>query len=184
MDLGSLVQAWGYPAVLAGTLLEGETVLLLAGFAAHRGYLELPWVIVFAVAGSMLGEQLYFLLGRRYGDRLLARFPRLSHRAARVRRMLGRHDVTAILSMRFLYGLRTVGPMAVGASGVPWRRFTAIDLVAASAWASIIAAAGYAFGEGLELWLGDLKKIEHLLAALLVLAGAGIWWLRLRKSRF
>jgi membrane protein DedA with SNARE-associated domain len=184
MDLGSLVQTWGYPAVFVGTLLEGETVLLLGGFSAHAGYLALPWVIAAAAAGALLGEQMWFFVGRRYGDRVLERFPKLSRRAARVRSMLARHDTAAILSVRFLYGLRTVGAMAIGASGVPWLRFTAIDFAAALVWASVVACAGYGFGQGLELWLGDLKKIEGLVAALLVLIGAGIWWLRLRKSRY
>lgn len=184
MDLEALVQAWGYPAVLVGALLEGETVLLVAGFAAHSGYLQLPWVIVAALAGSVLGEQFYFLLGRRYGERLLARFPPLARRARRVHRLLERHDVAAIVSMRFLYGLRTVGPMAIGASAVPWLRFTAIDLVAALVWASAVASAGYAFGRGLELWLGDLKKFELALAMALIAAGAVLWWLRIRKSHF
>jgi len=183
MDPAQLLQAWGYPAVLVGAFLEGETVLLLAGFAAHAGYLELPWVIAAAFAGSTLGEQFYFFLGRRYGERLLARFPRLQRRGDRVRRMLERHDVSAILSLRFLYGLRTVGPMAIGASDVPWLRFTAIDSVAALAWAGAVASAGYAFGRGVELWLGELKKIEGALAATLIVAGACVWWLRLRKLR-
>ncbi|MGA8050565.1 MAG: DedA family protein [Burkholderiales bacterium] len=183
MDPAHLLQAWGYPAVLVGTFLEGETVLLLAGFAAHAGYLELPWVIAAAFTGSTLGEQFYFLLGRRYGERLLARFPRLQRRAGRVRELLARHQTGAILSMRFLYGLRTVGPMAIGASGVPWLRFSAIDSVAALAWAGAIASAGYVFGRGVELWLGELRKIEGALAATLIAAGACMWWLRLRKLR-
>jgi membrane protein DedA with SNARE-associated domain len=46
------ISAYGYYAVEAGTFFEGETVLVLAGFAAHRGYLELPLVIACAFAGE------------------------------------------------------------------------------------------------------------------------------------
>jgi len=183
MDPSELLQAWGYPAVVIGAFVEGETVLLLAGFAAHAGYLELPGVIVAAFAGSALGEQFYFLLGRRYGERLLARFPRLAPEVARVRGMLRRHDVGAIVSVRFLYGLRTVGPMVIGASAVPWLRFAAIDSAAALVWSAAVAGAGYAFGKGLELWLGDLQHLEELLALALLGAGLLLWWLRLRKRR-
>ena len=48
MTLESIVDTYGYLAVLLGTFLEGETILVLGGFAAHRGYLALPWVIVAA----------------------------------------------------------------------------------------------------------------------------------------
>jgi len=183
MDLAELLRAWGYPAIVIGAFVEGETVLLLAGFAAHAGYLELPWVIVAAFAGSALGEQFYFLLGKRYGERIVVRFPRLQRQAARVRELLARHQTGAILSVRFLYGLRTVGPMAIGASGVRWLRFTALDSLAALAWSSGVACVGYTFGKAVELWLGDLRRIEGALAGLLVVAGALVWWLRLRRLR-
>lgn len=58
MPLADLLREYGYYAVFLGTFLEGETVLVMAGFAAHSGYLQLPWVI--AVAGGTLGDQLYF----------------------------------------------------------------------------------------------------------------------------
>jgi len=183
MDLAQLVQTWGYPAVFLGTLLEGETVLLLAGLAAQAGYLELPWVIATAVAGGVTGEQIWFLVGRRNGERLLARFPRLRPGAERMHALLARHHLPLILSLRFLYGLRTVGPIAIGMSRVPWARFTALDFAAAVVWAVTVASAGYAFGQVLALWLGDLTRIEHWLALALIAAGAALWWLRIRKSR-
>jgi len=183
MDLVQWVQTWGYPAVFLGTLLEGETVLLLAGLAAQAGYLELQWVIATAWAGAVSGEQIWFFVGRRNGERLLARFPRLRPGAQRMRALLGRYHLPLILSLRFLYGLRTVGPIAIGMSPVPWMRFTALDFAAAVVWAVAVAAVGYAFGQVLQLWLGDLKRIEHVLALVLIAAGAALWWFRIRTSQ-
>jgi membrane protein DedA with SNARE-associated domain len=40
MTLESILDPYGYLAVLVGTFLEGETILVLGGFAAHRGYLQ------------------------------------------------------------------------------------------------------------------------------------------------
>ena len=66
MNLPELIESYGYWAVLAGTLLDGESVLLLAGFAAHRGYLQLQDVIGVAIIGSFLGDL------KRYEEILLA----------------------------------------------------------------------------------------------------------------
>ena len=66
MTLESIVDTYGYLAVLLGTFLEDETILVLGGFAAHRGYLALPWVIVAAFLGSLCGDQLFFFLGRKH----------------------------------------------------------------------------------------------------------------------
>ena len=75
MNLPELIENYGYWVVFAGTLLEGESVLLLAGFSAYSGLLELHTVIGVATLGSFLGDQLWFLLGRTQGAKLLARFP-------------------------------------------------------------------------------------------------------------
>ena len=77
VDLPGLIQSYGYPLTFIGALFEGETVLTLAGLAVHRGRLTLPLVWVLAAAGGMLGDTIYFALGRRYGEELLARWPRL-----------------------------------------------------------------------------------------------------------
>ena len=76
MALGSLVQQYGYLAVLLGTFLEGETVLVLGAYLADRRYLVLAGVIASAFLGTVLGDQLAFWVDRRYGRALLARVQR------------------------------------------------------------------------------------------------------------
>ena len=61
MDLQSIIENYGYAAILIGTFLEGETILALAGLAAHQGYLALTWVILAAFLGSLCGDQLFFI---------------------------------------------------------------------------------------------------------------------------
>ena len=68
MSLESLVASYGYAALFLGTLLEGETVLILAGIMAHLGLMKLPLVMLVALLGSFLGDQFYFFLGRKKGD--------------------------------------------------------------------------------------------------------------------
>lgn len=65
MTLSDLVGHYGYLAVAVGCVLEGETVLLMAGYAAHRGMLDLPGVMAVALASSFAGDQFWFWLGRR-----------------------------------------------------------------------------------------------------------------------
>lgn len=45
MSLEYLIDTYGYPAILIGTFLEGETILVLGGIVAKLGYLKLPWVM-------------------------------------------------------------------------------------------------------------------------------------------
>lgn len=174
MDIASLIQTYGYGIVLVGTLLEGETVLTLAGFAAHRGYLQLPFVIVTATVGGFLGDQGYFLLGRRFGNHLSRRYSMLEPGTTRVTQLLDQHNLLVILSLRFLYGLRMVGPIAIGMSTVPWQRFLVLNLLSAILWSTAFASLGYAFGNLVEALLGEVQKVEKWIFSAILLIGIAV----------
>jgi len=176
------IQQYGYAAVVIGTFLEGETVLLLAGFAAHRGHLDLAAVILCAFLGSLCGDQLYFWLGRRHGAAFLARRPQWEPKVARVRELLHRHQIPVILGFRFLYGIRTVAPFVLGMSGVSLSRFAPLNAVAALGWAIVGGLAGYALGSALESVLGDLERYEAMLFFTILASGVVVWWLRRRRA--
>ena len=180
MAIDDLIQSYGYLAVAVGTFLEGETVLILAGAAASLGHLSMPAVIAVATMASFAGDQLYFHLGRSYGARMLARFPSLQFRTARARELLERYHIPLILSIRFLYGLRIAGPIAIGMSSVPWLRFLALNLAGAIVWAAAIAGAGYWGGQALTPLLGAIDADELWGLAGLLLC-AMLWWLVRRR---
>ncbi len=186
MTLETLIYDYGYYAIFIGAFLEGETVLVLGGFLAHQGYLHLPAVIGAAFLGGLLGDQLYFYLGRTQGARLLQRWPRLERGVVRVREMLIRRDAALILVIRFLYGLRIAGPVAIGMAGIRPVRFLMWNAVGALIWALGVCYAGYLFGHGLEVVLADAKHYET--AALVTIAAGGaiawaVYWLRTRWLR-
>lgn len=173
--LQAFIETYGYAAVFAGALLEGETVLVLAGFAAHRGYLDLPLVIVVAFVGSFLGDQFYFFLGQRHGRNVLARFPSWQPRAMKVQNLLYRYHTPLILAIRFMYGLRTVGPVVIGMSHVPWPRFFILNLIGALVWAVTFGGAGFLFGSALASLLTDIRRYEELVLWFIAAAGIALW---------
>lgn len=180
-----LLEQYGYLAVFAGSLLEGETILLLAGFAAHQGYLAAGLVVACGVCGGTLGDMIFFLIGRRYGSALLMRYPRFAPRIERFNTLLHRYHGPAIILVRFLYGLRIAGPMAIGAGGISFWHFFFFNVIGAMLWAMLLAGVGYLFGHTLDLIMGDLKRYEE--AALGVLAACaiclGLWrWRRNRRA--
>lgn len=183
MSLEQLVTTYGYPVLLAGALLEGETVVAMAGYLAHRGYLSLPLVLAIAAFGGFIGDQFYFFLGRRHGDAVLQRFPSLHAYVGRATRVIERYRVGAIFLIRFMYGVRTVGPVVFGMSRVSWRLYAALNFVSALVWAGAIAGAGYLFGQVVELVLHDLKHYEWALLLLLAGAGAAAWAYQVLRRR-
>ncbi|SDI47763.1 DedA family protein [Propionivibrio dicarboxylicus] len=170
----TFVTSYGYLAVFCGTLFEGEIILIAAGFAAQRGFLAWPAVIAVAIVGAALGDQLAFLGGRRYGNRLIERFPRVLGHQARILGLLERYDVLCIVAFRFLYGLRIAGPFILGTSRVPLGRFSVVNILSVSVWTVVVVSIGRLFGVAFEALLGDLKEIEEGLIVAILLVGVGI----------
>lgn len=176
-----LIENYGYLAVLIGTFLEGETIVVVAGLAAKFGHLSLQGVVLAALVGTVLGDQLYFFLGRRYGKVILQKKPHWARRAERVDALIGRWDVWLVLGFRFMYGLRSIASFTFGMSRIDSKKFVVLNIVGAVIWAVTVACAGYLLGKGAELLMSDLQEFPLLLAAVAA-AGLSVWLLvRIRQ---
>ena len=183
-ELESLVRQYGYWFVFVGSLIEGETAVVLSGLAAHRGYMDLFGVVGVATVGATLGTQVWFHLGRARGRAFLENRPQWREGVERFEALLDRWDVLIILGFRFLYGVRTVGAVAMGTSAVSVGKFTLLNFVGALVWSAAVATGGYFLGKAMEALLGSIASYEAwIFLALLALAAAFWGWRRWRRRR-
>jgi membrane protein DedA with SNARE-associated domain len=166
--LEALVIRWGYWAIGLGAFLEGESILVAAGALAHRGLLSLPLVMLSAFLGSVTGDQVWFQLGRRFGQGLLERRPKWKSRVGAVQHRLDRHGTIFVFGFRFIYGVRTITPALLGLSGYPATRFVLLNVAGAGVWVVVVASAGWALGAALAGLLQRAAHVEELLAAALI----------------
>ena len=113
-SIAHLVAQYGYWAVVAGCLLEGETVLVLVGFAARQGLLSLPVVMALGACAGALSDVALFGVGRWRGAALLARWPRIASYREPLNRLLARWGAWVVVGVRFMYGMRIAGPVLLG----------------------------------------------------------------------
>jgi membrane protein DedA with SNARE-associated domain len=186
-----LFARYGYAVVFFGVFLEntglpvpGETTLLAGGALAHFGHLSLPWVIVTAIVGATLGDNLGFFIGRRGGRRLAERHGwRIGVTRARLAefdRFFARHGPKTVFVARFITGLRVFCAVLAGGSGMAWPTFLFYNATGAVVWSTVIAVVGYLLGQSwemLERWIGGLGMIGLVIVAALV----GIWVVRTRR---
>ena len=177
-----LFARYGYAVVFFGVFLEntglpvpGETALLAGAALSRSGRLSLPWVIVTAIAGAILGDNLGFLIGRRGGRALVERFgPRVGltrDRLLQFDRFFDRHGAKTVFIARFVTGLRVFGALLAGTSGLSWGRFLLYNSTGAIAWATTFGGVGYMLAyswQTLELWIG---RSGLVLLAAIVIAG-------------
>jgi len=167
--LREYLELHGYWVLFVGTFLEGEAILIMAGFLAFQGYLSLSGVVFTAFAGSFLGDQFFFYIGRLRGKALLRRFHFIARRFREALRLIEKYGAFVAFVSRFTYGLRIILPIILGITSLPARTFFAINLGSAFVWALIFSLAGYLFGKSASLFLEDVGKYEHYL--LIALAG-------------
>ena len=176
--------AWGYPALLIGTMLEGETILVIGGYAAHRGYLSFPAVVAIAFFGSVVGDLICFALGRKRGPALLERRPALRSHVERFWQLFERRGQVLIVLLRFLYGLRIAGPFAIGLGGkISVGRFLLLDALGGLLWAPVVAGVGYAFGEVAMQVLAEVQRYEFLVLGVLLALALGWRFARRRRPQ-
>src|SRR5262249_10793821 len=172
----SYAMAFALPALDALIpVLPSEAAVIGLGVAtAGSADPRIAGLITLAAAGAFAGDNLAYLLGRRYGGRVARRFlsgERGSHRRAWAERALNRYGARLIIACRFIPGGRTAVTLTCGVIGFPRSRFVAATACAAVVWA------GYAFflgriggkGFGQRPWAGLLLG----LAAAGVLRGMG-----------
>jgi len=181
--LESFLAKYGYIAVLLGSVFEGETIMIMGGFSAHRGYLDLlPWVVLAGFVGNFIQNQVYFVLGRRYGTRTVEKHPAWKPRLQQVHGWLARYRSSLIVGLRFVPGFRTVGGVAIGMSDVPTGRFTVLNLIGALLWAVVIGFLGYLCGHVIQLIMGEIKHLEVPILVGIAVVG-GLWFFYHHRRR-
>lgn len=184
IDIAPLLTQYGLIVLAIGCLLEGETVLVLAGLAAHQGMLGLPDVLLVAMFFGWLGDQIFFWVGRWKGDQILLRLPSWSRQKPRVDAWIHKYHGPVVIMVRFMYGLRAAGPVLIGHSGLcPWK-FAFYNALGAVIWASLFIGLGWVFGQAAEQILEQINHWGHYVfyvGAILVLIGAVFFWLWSRR---
>lgn len=183
MTIETLVARYGLLALFAGSGIEGEAVVIAGGLLAHQGLVPLGGVMAATALGSFVADQAWFAAGRRFREHRWVIKARAKPAFARALHALERHPIGFIFAFRFIYGLRTISPIAIGTTSVRARTFLAVNAVAAVIWGVTFSALGYVFGREVEQFLGRLHPhgaqlwwiVAGLVAAGLVVGGIH-WW--------
>ncbi len=164
-------------------LVPSETAVITAGVVAANGDLSLALIIPAAAAGAFIGDNLAYLIGRRFGGRATKRFSgeKGQRRMKWAEDQLEERGGELIVVARFIPGGRTAVTLSAGTLGYPWRRFAAFDAAAALGWALYASLLGYYGGKTFESFWG---LVLALLTAFAIAGGIEFvrWVLKRRRS--
>ena len=172
--------------LLVGFFLPGDSLLFAVGVLVAAGALAYPlWLVVLlAAVAAVLGDQVGYLLGRRFGPRVFSRSgsrvldPRHAERA---QAFFAQHGPKAVILARFVPVVRTFTPTVAGVGRMSRRRFTAYNVVGAVAWTTLMVLGGYFLG-GVPLVADHIEVVSLVLVALSLVPAGLSWWRERRRA--
>jgi len=197
-QLITLVVRHGTPLVFLNVLLEqlgapipALPVLLVAGSLIREGRLSTSSILMAAVVASLIADTVWFLLGRRYGWRILRTLCRISLSpdscVRETETFFERWGLPSLIAAKFIPGYSTVGPPLAGAIGASALLFMAYDAAGALLWAGSGIAVGFIFRHALHEVLRHLQNLGIwggvVVVSLLALFIFLKWWQRIRFYR-
>ena len=179
-----VIEAYGYYALAlvvagesAGVPLPGETMLVSASiYAGTKHGLDIRLVIAVAAVAAIVGDNLGFFVGRRYGEAVLRRFgPRIG--LDERKQLLGqylfkRYGGVIVFFGRYVALLRTFAALLAGINRLPPLTFFCWNAAGGITWACLFGLGGYLAGRGIERVTGPVGIAALVLA---VIGAVALW---------
>jgi membrane protein DedA with SNARE-associated domain len=198
--IANVLHVIGYPAITlfvliecAGIPLPGETVVLLAAFSAGvDGQLQLPWIIVCASFGAILGDNIGFYIGRTGGRRFVERFGRFfflkMEHLDKAEKFFERHGPKAVFFGRFVTFLRIWAAFLAGMHRMRWKTFLFYNALGGIVWTLYISLLGFFAGRVLHDHFDDVEFLVRTigwtgLGICVLLAISAFVVFRIRRAR-
>jgi membrane-associated protein len=185
-DLVTLIKTAGYLGVgiivftesglLIGVILPGDSLLFTAGFLASQGYLNIILLALVAFIAAVLGDNVGYWLGKRFGHSVFSRRGSLlldpSH-IEKAEKFYAAHGPKTIMLARFVPVMRTLAPVLAGVGSMHWRTFAIYNVLGGLLWGVGLSVGGYALGAVIP----DADRYILPIVALIIIASLlpGLW---------
>ncbi|HEX7277064.1 MAG TPA: VTT domain-containing protein [Acidimicrobiales bacterium] len=178
MDPKSLIEAFGTiglfaivfaeSGLLAGFFLPGDSLLFTAGLLASEGLLNFPVIVTGCFIAAVTGDQVGYVIGRKYGPAVFKRpDSRFFHQknVDRAQAYFAAHGGRTVVLARFIPVIRTFTPVVAGVGHMDYRRFVTFNVIGGFLWAVGLTTLGYALGDA-------IPDIDRWLLPIVLLIGA------------
>jgi membrane protein DedA with SNARE-associated domain len=168
-----------------GIPVPGETALIASALAAHRGDLDIVPLIALAAAAAIIGDNVGFAIGRKYGRRVFVKpGPLYNQRLALLdmgEPFFAKHGPKAVFLGRWVSGLRIASAWLAGMNKMAWPTFLFWNALGGICWATGVGLGAYYAGHAFEDVIA--KVGVYGAGAVLLVVGAFVYWRHRRHKR-
>lgn len=171
-------------AVFLGVVLPAETVAVVGGVIASKGSVDVFVLMALVTAAAIVGDSVGYLVGRRFGPRLLQVKILAKHqdRVADAQDFLRRRGGAAVFLGRFVAFFRAMIPGLAGMAAMPYGKFFLYNAAGGLIWGPAVVLIGYFGADSYQKLESEFGKATAILVAVAVIAGLVVWRVRARRK--
>ncbi|AII14444.1 putative membrane protein, DedA family, type III (SNARE domain) [Campylobacter iguaniorum] len=175
-DMLSSLSTYGYIILFLYSLGGGMVAIIAAGLLSYAGKLDLATCMIIAAVANFIGDMILFYMGRYNKNAILPYFKSHKRKLALAQILFKKHGDKIIFIKKYIYGLKTLVPLAIGLTKYDIKKFTIINAICSVIWSLSLGIASYQAGDLLQKaasFFGDSPYIIPLMLLCLL----GIIWL-------
>lgn len=163
------IREWGYIALFLYSFGGGFVGLVIAGVLSYAGDLNLVVSIMVAASSNFLGDQFLFYMARTnkaYANDTMKKYGR---KVALTHLLMRRYGSTVVFIQKYIYGIKTLIPLAMGLTKYSFKKFTVMNALATVVWATLVGYISFLMGEVILTYAEEYKYygVAVLLAIIL-----------------
>lgn len=169
------LSTYGYIVLFIYSLGGGFVALIGAGVLSFMGKMDLSLAITIAFIANFIGDSLMFYMSRYHKREMMEYFKKHRRKLAFSHLLLKKRGSWIIIIKKFIYGLKTLVPLAIGLTKYDFWKFSAYNAIGAAIWAIVIGGGSYLFGGALIEGYKMVSDKPYLAPLMLLLVGGSVW---------
>ena len=174
-DTLSNLATYGYIGLFLYSLGGGFVALIGAGVLSFTGKMDLTLVIFIAFVANALGDVLLFYMARYQKSMLMEGFRKHRRKLALAHIMMKKNGSWIILFQKFVYGIKTLIPIAIGLTKYDFKKFAILNVLSSAVWALVFGLGSYYSGNALVKFAEIVSDKPWIAPIILVVFGGALW---------
>lgn len=166
---------YGYIVLFLYSLGGGFVALMAAGVLAFAGKMDLTTAISVAFVANFIGDTLLFYMARYHKSDMMNYFRNHRRKLALSHILMKKHGTWVIFFQKFVYGIKTLIPLAIGITKYDFKKFTFYNFFASALWAVVVGCVSYLSGSVI-MSAYEVIAQRPWIAPIILLSFAGIIW--------
>ena len=180
-DTFSNLATYGYIGLFLYSLGGGFVAIIGAGVLSFMGKMDLTTSITIAFIANALGDFLLFYMARYQKSMMMDGLRKHRRKLALAHVMMKKNGSWIILIQKFVYGIKTLIPIAIGLTKYDFKRFAVLNVLSAGVWALVFGLGSYYSGSAL-VKLAEIISEKPWIAPMILVVFGGALWLYMEKA--